>query len=378
LVDEKTKEVKVTQASETILHGLKKYTNYNITILAYTNGGDGVPSVAISCHTEQDVPGPPMAVKASIMSADSILLSWQPPSMPNGVVTQYTVYQRTVEPKESEPKAQKIPSFQTTYEISGLKRKERYEFWVTAHTAIGEGSASKSASISPSNKVPAKIASFAEKIVATHREEVKLPCQAVGVPAPEIKWKIKGQVLTQSDRLRVLPDGSLLIKEVSRKDAGDYACRAENSFGQDAIMHTLVVQSPPQPPSISLAGATGTAITVRLKSPMDSAPLHGLTIHYKQDFGEWETTQIPPTTSEYTLESLSCGTRYQIYATSYNSIGTGEASDILNTRTKGAKPGVPSAQKFIEVSQNSVTLHLTSWDDGGCSMLYFVVEYKAR
>ncbi|XP_035704480.1 Down syndrome cell adhesion molecule-like protein Dscam2 isoform X15 [Folsomia candida] len=376
--DEKTKEIKATPSSEIILHGLKKYTNYNMTILAYTNGGDGIPSTAVSCHTEQDVPGPPTAVKASVMSGDAILLSWQPPSQPNGVVTQYTVYQRTVEPKESEATSQKIPSFQTTYEISGLKRKERYEFWVTAHTAIGEGQPSKSATTSPSNKVPAKIASFAEKIVATHRDEVKLPCQAVGVPAPEIKWKVKGQMLTQSNRLRVLPDGSLLIKEVTRKDAGDYACKAENSNGHDTIMHTLVVQAPPQPPSISLAGATGTAITVRLKSPSDSAPLHGLTIHYKQDFGEWEATQIPPNMSEYTLEGLNCGTRYQIYATSYNSIGTGEASDILNTRTKGQKPGVPSAHKFIEVSQNSVTLHLSSWDDGGCPMLYFVVEYKAR
>ncbi|CAL8111483.1 unnamed protein product [Orchesella dallaii] len=376
--DDKTKEVKVTAASEIILHGLKKYTDYNITILAYTNGGDGKASEAISCHTEQDVPGSPMAVKASVMSVDSVLLSWQPPAQPNGIVTQYTVYIRTVEPKESEPKAQKIPNFQTTYEMSGLKRKERYEFWVTASTPIGEGSASKSVTISPSNKVPAKIASFAEKIVATHREDVKLPCQSVGVPAPEIKWKVKGQPLTQSDRLRLLPDGSLLIKEVTRKDAGDYHCRAENSFGQDAIMHSLVVQAPPQPPSISLSGTTGTSITVRLKSPMDSAPLHGMTVHYKQDFGEWETTQISPTTNEYTLEGLSCGTRYQLYATSFNSIGTGEASDILNTRTKGAKPGVPPAQKFIEVSQNSVTLHLSAWDDGGCPMLYFVVEYKAR
>lgn len=76
-VDDKTKDVKVTAASEIILHGLKKYTDYNITILAYTNGGDGKASEAISCHTEQDVPGPPMAVKASVMSVDSVLLSWQ-------------------------------------------------------------------------------------------------------------------------------------------------------------------------------------------------------------------------------------------------------------------------------------------------------------
>jgi hypothetical protein len=74
--------------------------------------------------------------------------------------------------------------------MSGLQRKERYEFWVTASTAIGEGKPSKSVTISPSSKVPAKIASFAEKVVATHKEDVKLPCQVVGVPAPEINWKV--------------------------------------------------------------------------------------------------------------------------------------------------------------------------------------------
>jgi hypothetical protein len=95
--DEKTKETKVTSASETILHGLKKYTNYNITILAFTNGGEGVQTIPISCHTEQDVPGPPQSVKASVMSSDSILVSWQPPSQPNGIVIQFTVYSRTNE-----------------------------------------------------------------------------------------------------------------------------------------------------------------------------------------------------------------------------------------------------------------------------------------
>jgi len=48
----------------------------------------------------------------------------------------------------------------------------------------------------------------------------------------------------------------------------------------------------------------------------------------------------------------------------FSRIGTGDASDILNTRTKGTKPSVPNAQKFIEVSPTSVTLHLSSWDDG--------------
>lgn len=38
------------------------------------------------------VPEPPSAVKALVMTGESILVSWKPPTQPNGVVVQYTVY----------------------------------------------------------------------------------------------------------------------------------------------------------------------------------------------------------------------------------------------------------------------------------------------
>ena len=40
------------------------------------------------------MPEAPSAVKALVMSADSILVSWKPPEQPNGIVSQYTVYVR--------------------------------------------------------------------------------------------------------------------------------------------------------------------------------------------------------------------------------------------------------------------------------------------
>jgi len=52
--------------------------------------------------------------------------------------------------------------------------------------------------------------------------------------------------------------------------------------------------------------------------PTDNAPIHGYTIHYKPEFGDWETVQISSTAQKYTLENLWCGSRYQIYVTAYN------------------------------------------------------------
>ncbi|XP_064072192.1 cell adhesion molecule Dscam1 isoform X38 [Vanessa tameamea] len=374
--DEKTKDTKITASSETILHGLKKFTNYSMEVLATTNGGDGVRSVPIHCQTEQDVPEAPRAVKALVMGADSILVSWRPPAQPNGVVTHYNVYTQA---QNAEPHPNKVPASQTSYSATDLKAG-RYDFWVTASTIIGEGQPSATASCSPSDKVPAKIASFDESFTATYKEDVKLPCLAVGVPPPNILWKVKGHPLEASERVRQLPEGSLQIAGVAREDAGEYSCHVDNQFGTDTVTHTLSVLAPPFPPQLNIASSSVSSLTLRLKPSLDAAqsPAAGYTIHYKQEFGDWETVQIPSNTDTYTLENLFCGSRYQLYVTAYNGIGTGEASDVVIARTRGSKPPVPRAADFIEVGSSSVTLHLKQWLDGGCPMSHFVVENKKK
>ncbi|EAT37388.1 AAEL010606-PA [Aedes aegypti] len=374
--DDKNKDYKKTASSDTVLHGLKKYTNYTMQVLATTSGGDGVRSAPIHCQTEQDVPEAPTAVKALVMSEGSILVSWQPPSQPNGVILQYTVY---IKIGDQEPKSHKVPSYQMSYEASGLEKNQQYDFWVTASTTIGEGQRSKMLSAMPSDKVPAKIASFDDTFTATFKEDAKLPCLAVGSPTPDITWKIKGQEFVPNERIRQLPEGSLFIKDVIRQDAGDYTCTAENSIAKDSITHRLIVLAPPQSPQLTLTATTTDSLAVKLKPhESDTAPLQGYTLHYKPEFGDWETSDVALDAPKYTIENLYCGSRYQVYATAYNTIGAGEPSDILNTRTKGSKPLLPEKSRFIEASSNSITLHLPAWKDGGCRMSHFVVENKKK
>lgn len=47
-------ETKITTALSAVVHGLDKYTNYSIQVLAYTNAGDGVPSSPLHCLTNED------------------------------------------------------------------------------------------------------------------------------------------------------------------------------------------------------------------------------------------------------------------------------------------------------------------------------------
>ena len=95
---------------------------------------------------------------------------------------------------------------------------------MTAHTTIGEGTPSQKATLSPTTRIPAKIASFDDTFVAVAKTDVQLPCIAVGNPSPQLHWKADGQPIPKNDKIRQLPDGSLQITRVRKADAGKYTC----------------------------------------------------------------------------------------------------------------------------------------------------------
>lgn len=47
-------EIKKTTNLETNLHGLTKYANYSLRVVAFTSAGEGVRSPHVHCMTEED------------------------------------------------------------------------------------------------------------------------------------------------------------------------------------------------------------------------------------------------------------------------------------------------------------------------------------
>lgn len=60
-----------------------------------------------------------------------------------------------------------------------------------------------------------------------------------------------------------------------------------------------------------------------------------------------------------------------------NKIGSGSSSSVQTAKTDGNKPISPRKQYIVRPNITSVVLELTSWQDGGCSILYFTIEYKS-
>lgn len=80
----------------------------------------------------------------------------------------------------------------------------------------------------------------------------------------------------------------------------------------------------------------------------------------------------------YTLDELDCGSAYELYMTTRNSVGKSEPSPVVTTRTLGEPPLAPSSKSnlFAKIGINEVTLNLAAWSTGGCPLTHLTVRYK--
>ncbi|XP_061927302.1 cell adhesion molecule Dscam2 isoform X3 [Apis cerana] len=370
------RETKISHALSTVLHGLSPYTNYTVQVLAYTRAGEGVTSSPVSCTTEETVPDAPERVKAVTSNEDAVVISWLPPRRPNGILTKYTVHIRVLDQgQEVKTIKSSLPAQNLHHEATGLKQRESYEAWVTASTKIGQGPRTPVIKLQLSNTVPAAIISFGVPLVVPWRVDVNMACLAVGIPRPTVEWR-RGDVKLQQ-KSDIGADNALTLRNVQRTHEGNYSCHVKNSLGSDEIVYTLQVQVPPTPPTLLATGTTTDAVQLQWKQGDNGgAPIKGFLLAYRREFSEWEEVMIDRKANTHLLEGLQCGTRYQFTLAAFNRIGSGSASKIETAKTNGTKPIPPIKHQLIKANQTFVTLELNSWQDGGCPLLYFVVEYR--
>lgn len=136
----------------------------------------------------RSVPEAPAAIKALKSGSQTVMVSWLPPSQPNGVISKYTVYYREI--YGSIPKKEDVSQHELSFEVFGLNSNTPYEFWVSASADWGEGKTTESVSATPNDQVPAGIITFNDTYTAMLKTELKLPCLAVGLPKPRITWQV--------------------------------------------------------------------------------------------------------------------------------------------------------------------------------------------
>lgn len=305
-------------------------------------------------------------------------MSWLPPLDPNGIITKYNLYKKSIDGRQEIDHAkQTISSQQTTYEAKGIQPLVEYQFWITASTRIGEGPSTRTLSQVSSSRIPAKVISFGGNVVRPWRGSVTLSCAAVGSPRRE--WLQGDKILKGGayHNQQLLDTGELILSNLQISDSGNYTCHVDNGQGSDRINYNLIVQVPPTAPLLYVTSATSSSILLHWKSGNNGgAPIAGYTLTYKKDHSDTNEIHLSRHATSYELKGLQCGTTYHLYLTAYNKIGTSPASHPLQARTQGHPPGVPTAASLISPNSTSVVLRLHVWPDNGCPILYFILQYR--
>nr|XP_060626283.1 cell adhesion molecule DSCAM isoform X3 [Anolis sagrei ordinatus] len=383
LLDGELGEIKNVTTTQPLLEldGLEKYTNYSIQVLAFTRAGDGVRSEQIFTRTKEDVPGPPAGVKAAAASASTVFVSWLPPIKLNGVIRKYTVFC-------SHPYPTVISEFEASpdsfsYRIPNLSRNRQYSVWVVAVTAAGRGNISEIITVEPLAKAPARILTFSGTVTTPWMKDISLPCKAVGDPVPTVKWMKESNgtpsLVMIDGRRSIFSNGSFVIRTVKAEDSGYYSCVATNNWGSDEIILNLQVQVPPDQPRLTVSKTTSSSITLSwIPGDNGGSSIRGYILQYSEDNSEqWGSFPISPSERSYRLETLKCGTWYKFTLTAQNGVGPGRISEIIEAKTLGKEPQFSKEQElFASINTTRVRLNLIGWNDGGCPITSFTLEYR--
>uniref|UniRef100_T1IT85 Down syndrome cell adhesion molecule-like protein Dscam2 n=1 Tax=Strigamia maritima TaxID=126957 RepID=T1IT85_STRMM len=404
-------QYKTSEKERLTLSQLSVNTNYSIVVLAFTKVGDGIGTEPVYCKTHEDVPDRPNKIKVLPASSDSVVVAWKPPNRINGDVIKYNIYYRPLSESEEigpdallrteQSKTNNVHTFQSDmeyFEVKGLRKNQKYAFWVTATSAIGEGQHSDViAQSAAASTVAATAASFDDVIHTPWKRDVTLPCRAVGIPTPQHKWAIGHESVSIGGRKVLLSDGTLLINKVDSKDSGNYTCTIYNIHGKDEVHYNLNVQVPPSAPILDIISKTRSSIQFQWKpSENGGDSIKGYILHYKRDNSDWETIELSPDKEVFTLNNLACGVNYHIYMEAFNKVGKGVPCDILKTSTEGSgmqvrlsfqpfcsfkfvcssEVTIPTREQLLHEGSTFVSVHLESWPITACTVQTFQVEYK--
>ncbi|XP_066898955.1 neuronal cell adhesion molecule isoform X8 [Kogia breviceps] len=138
------KKILTFQGSKThgMLPGLEPFSHYTLNVRVVNGKGEGPASPDRVFSTPEGVPSAPSSLKIVNPTLDSLTLEWEPPSHPNGILTEYTLkYQPINSTHELGPLVDlKIPANKTRWTLKNLNFSTRYKFYFYAQTAAGSGS----------------------------------------------------------------------------------------------------------------------------------------------------------------------------------------------------------------------------------------------
>ncbi|XP_027465094.1 receptor-type tyrosine-protein phosphatase F isoform X10 [Zalophus californianus] len=352
--------------------GLSPFSEYAFRVLAVNSIGRGAPSEAVRARTGEQAPSsPPRRVQARMLSASTMLVQWEPPEEPNGLVRGYRVYYTpdSRRPLSAWHKHNTDAGLLTT--VGSLLPGITYSLRVLAFTAVGDGPPSPTIQVKTQQGVPAQPADFQAEAESDTRIQLSwlLPPQERIVKYELVYWAAEDE--GQQHKVTFDPTSSYTLEDLKPDTLYHFQLAARSEMGVGVSTPTIearTAQSTPSAPPQKVTCVSTGSTTVRVSwVPPPAASRNGIITQYSvayeavdgEDRGRHVVESISREHSSWDLVGLEKWTEYRVWVRAHTDVGPGPESSPVLVRTDEDVPSGPPRKVEVE-PLNSTAVHV-SW-----------------
>ncbi|XP_023563639.1 receptor-type tyrosine-protein phosphatase F isoform X3 [Octodon degus] len=352
--------------------GLSPFSEYVFRVLAVNSIGRGPPSEVVRARTGEQAPSsPPRRVQARMLSASTMLVQWEPPEEPNGMVRGYRVYYTpdSRRPLSAWHKHNTDAGLLTT--VGSLLPGITYSLRVLAFTAVGDGPPSPTIQVKTQQGVPAQPADFQAEAESDTRIQLSwlLPPQERIIKYELVYWAAEDE--GQQHKVNFDPTSSYTLEDLKPDTLYRFQLAARSDMGVGVFTPTIearTAQSTPSAPPQKVTCVSTGSTTVRVSwvpPPADSR--NGVITQYSvayeavdgEDRRRHVVDGISREHSSWDLVGLEKWTEYRVWVRAHTDVGPGPESSPVLVRTHEDVPSGPPRKVEVE-PLNSTAVHV-SW-----------------
>uniref|UniRef100_A0A8C4WYI2 protein-tyrosine-phosphatase n=1 Tax=Eptatretus burgeri TaxID=7764 RepID=A0A8C4WYI2_EPTBU len=354
--------------------GLMPFSEYDFQVSAVNSVGRGPASESVLASTGEQVPSSsPRNVQAQMLSASTMLVSWEEPLEPNGQIRGYRVYYTANRdtPVNTWDKHNVDDSLLTT--ISKLIPQSEYLIRVLAFTSVGDGPLSAELHACTKQGVPGQPMNLkAEADSATAVLLSWMPPSHDGIVKYELYYR-EGEHENEKEQMVMFnPSMTYLLEGLRPNTLYNFRLAARSKQGVGATTPTVSVRtrlSTPSaaPQSVTCKSISSTSLLVHWSPPPSHAqngPIVRYGVRYyplnrPDDVARTDLLGTSPDEESRLLQGLEKWTDYRVAIIAYTAVGPGPESQPCTARTFDDVPS--GAPRRISVKPQNSTAVLIRW-----------------
>ncbi|XDV28389.1 hypothetical protein PO909_031713, partial [Leuciscus waleckii] len=340
--------------------GLYPNTEYEIRVSAVNTIGQGPPSNRVEARTGEQAPAsPPRNIQARIISQNAVMVRWDEPEEPNGLIKGYRVYY-TMDPSQPMSNWQ-IHNVQdsTITTIHSLVPSETYTIRVLAFTSVGDGPFSDPVHVKVRPGVPGQPGKFTVGKVTDTSVELTWDPAYSKEPVKAYELIYKSTDLKVQEKRNFEPRTAYVVEGLRANTEYTFSLAAVSNKGIGAFTNEINQRTaqakPTSPPAqvrcSSVSSSSLSVSWVPAPEEQQNSALLGYEVCYQLSGGgdSVQTLRLEPDAGQVFLKGLRRWSSYLLTVATLTEQGLGPQSPAVECRTDEDVPGAPPRQVDIQL-----------------------------